>query len=87
MSFVGFVDSPSATRVWRTCRAAGQEFPVPEEAEEDEVLAYLVREAVYLKVTMEDRKAEEEAYKKQEKDEWKRGAPGSGGPGAIPGTM
>lgn len=87
MSFVGFVASPSATRVWRVCKAAGHEFPVPEAAEGDEVLAYLIREAVFIKASKEDRKAEEEAYAAAEKKQWKDSPIGSGKPGEGPGRM
>lgn len=50
--------STTSTRLWRTCKAANRPFP---QLVEDDVLDYLIAEAVSLKVAREDREAQEEA--------------------------
>lgn len=59
-----FVKSPTSSRIWRVAKAAGREFPT---LVEDDVLDYLITEAVYLKVAHQD-----EEFRKQAEDESKR---------------
>ena len=58
------MESDSPQRIWRVCKEAGR--PVPQFSDDD-VIDYLVLEAVALKVW----KQEEEASKKKEKSDWK----------------
>jgi hypothetical protein len=58
------VESDSAQRIWRVCKEAGREVP---KFSEDDVIDYMVLEAVALKVW----KQQEEASKKKEKSDWK----------------
>lgn len=52
--------------MWRVCKSAGRPWPVI--VPDDEVLDYMVMEAVALKVDKQDR----EAQKQQEIQEWKK---------------
>jgi hypothetical protein len=52
--------------MWRVCKEAGRSWPVI--CPEDDVIDYMIMEAVYLKVNREDR----EAQKEQERAEWKK---------------
>jgi hypothetical protein len=65
------VASRTSTRLWRTCKAAGRPFP---QLVEDDVLDYLITEAVAIKVNREDAAAREEAEKKAEMDQAKKDA-------------
>lgn len=58
-----------SSRIWRTSKAAGRPFP---RVSDDDVLDYLVAEAVAVKVARED----EEATNKEEQKKWKKGKPG-----------
>lgn len=89
--------SPTVTRVWRVTKASRNEFPLPElgpsvtyadgavhpGAPLDDVMQYLIREAVYFRVLEEDRAAEEKAEKDAKMNEWKKGRPGDGAPGSL----
>ena len=57
--------STASTRFWRVNRAAGR--PIPR-LDDDDVIDFMVLEAIALKVRHE----EAEAEKEQEKKEWKR---------------
>jgi hypothetical protein len=61
------VASTASTRLWRTCKEAGRPFP---KVSEDDVIDFMVMEAVAVKVNKED----QEAQKKREKEEWKKRA-------------
>jgi hypothetical protein len=52
--------------MWRVCKEAGRPWPVI--VPEDDVLDYMVMEAVAIKVRQEEKKAAKEA----EKAEWKK---------------
>jgi hypothetical protein len=65
------VASTTSTRIWRTCKAANRPFP---QLVEDDVLDYLITEAVTLKVTKEDREEEKKARDKAEMDQKKKAA-------------
>jgi hypothetical protein len=52
-------------------RAAGRPFP---ELTDDDVMNYLITEAVYLKVNHEDREAQKEAEEQAKRDQWKEEA-------------
>ena len=58
------MESDSGPRIWQVCKEAGR--PVPRFSEDD-VIDYMVLEAVALKVM----KQREEAEKKREKSDWK----------------
>lgn len=60
--------SDLATRMWRVHTASRRPWPV---LSEDDVIDYMVMEAVYLKAMVEDEKARKEAQKKQEAEQWK----------------
>lgn len=60
-----FVDSTTAMRLWRVSKQAGRPWPV---LDSDDVIDFMVMEAVALKVMQHD--AEE--AKKQEQKNWKR---------------
>lgn len=66
-----FVESPTVTRVWRVCKESGLEFPLPDGAKDDPYIAYLINEAVMLRVKQEDLKAQKEAEEDAKKREWK----------------
>ncbi len=57
--------STTATRVWRVYKAAGKEWP---QLDDDELIDFMVMEAVAVKVTKEDA----EQAKTDEKREWKK---------------
>lgn len=59
----------TATRLWRVSKESGRPFP---RLSEDDVIDFMITEAVALKVDREDQKAE----KKHERDEWKKDASG-----------
>ena len=59
------MDSTASTRVWRITKECGRPFP---KVCDDDVIDYMVMEAVTLKVKRED----QEAAKQRERDEWKR---------------
>lgn len=59
----------SATRLWRVSKEAGRSFPI---LSEDDVIDFMITEAVALRIDKEDRNAE----KKQERDEWKKDTSG-----------
>lgn len=54
-----------ATRMWRVHKQAGRSFPA---VSDDEVVDYLVMEAVGMKIAGEDNKAREDA----QRAEWKK---------------
>lgn len=60
------MESSAATRVWRVCKAAGRSFP---RVSDDDVIDFLVTEAVYVKASRED----QEAAKQQGVENWKQG--------------
>lgn len=62
------MDSTSSTRLWRTCKASGRPFPT---VSDDDVLDFMVMEAVTLKVQAEDAAAAKKAEQEREKKEWK----------------
>lgn len=62
---MNFVDSGAATRLWRICKEAGRPWPV---LDDDDVIDYMIMEAVAIKTSKEDQKAQ----KKAEFDEWKK---------------
>lgn len=57
--------SSTSTRLWRACNAAGRPWPV---LDEDDVIDYMVMEAVAAKVA----KADEEQRKVSERTKWKK---------------
>lgn len=59
------MDSPSATRMMRVCKESKRPFP---QMSDDDVIDYLVTEAVTFKMLKEQKEAEKEA----EVEEWKR---------------
>jgi 3-deoxy-D-manno-octulosonate 8-phosphate phosphatase KdsC-like HAD superfamily phosphatase len=59
------VASTSATRLWRTNKEAGRPWPVI--VEDDDVIDYMVMEAVALKVSRED----EDNRKDKERKDWR----------------
>lgn len=65
--------STTSTRLWRIHKAAGRPFP---QLVEDDVLDYLITEAVYLKVSHEDEKIREkveaDAKRKADKEKWRK---------------
>ena len=63
--------STTSTRLWRTCKAAGRPFP---QLVEDDVLDYLITEAVAIKVNREEAQAREEAEAKAAMDAKKQEA-------------
>lgn len=52
--------------MWRVCKAAGRPWPVL--CPEDDVIDYMVMEAVALKIQKEDEKAKKDAERKQWQD-------------------
>jgi hypothetical protein len=65
------VASNTSTRIWRVAKAAGREFP---KLVEDDVLDYLITEAVFIKASQEDEKFQKEAEDKQKRKQWKEEA-------------
>lgn len=61
--------SESSTRLWRVHKAAGRPWPVL--CPEDDVIDYMVMEAVAIKAAKADEKAAEEARKEQERQKFK----------------
>lgn len=61
--------SESSTRIWRANKAAGRAWPTI--CHEDDVLDFMVMEAVYLKVTYEDAQLREDAEKEAQRKEFK----------------
>lgn len=57
--------STTSSRLWRTCKEAGRPFP---KISDDDVIDFMVMEAVTIKVRKED----EEAQKEQERKKWKK---------------
>lgn len=55
----------TATRLWRVCKEAGRPFP---NLDEDDVIDFMITEAVALKVDKEDAAAQ----KKEETKNWKK---------------
>jgi hypothetical protein len=72
---VPFVASTAALRLVRVCKEAGKPFP---RFSDDDVLDYMVTEAIVVKHWDEQRKE----HKRQEMREWKKRKVGSGPPGA-----
>lgn len=64
-----FVAGNSATRLWRVSKESGRPFP---RLSEDDVIDFMITEAVALRVDREDQKA----IKKQERDQWKKDTSG-----------
>lgn len=62
---MSFVASTTATRIWRVAKAAGRPWPV---LCEDDVIDYMVMEAIAVKSAKDDEKAQEQAEKK----DWKK---------------
>lgn len=60
--------SPLATRIWISHTESGRPFPV---FSQDDVLDYMVMEAVTLKALTQRREAQEKQEKHQERDSWK----------------
>lgn len=63
--------SSTSTRIWRVHKAAGRPFP---KLVEDDVLDYLLIEAISIKASQEEAKAHKEATKKAEMDAKKKEA-------------
>jgi hypothetical protein len=63
------VASESSTRLWRVYREANRPWPVI--CPEDDVIDYMVMEAVCIKATNEDAEARKKAEEEQEKQQWK----------------
>jgi hypothetical protein len=63
------VASPTSTRIWRTLKAAGKPFP---DFTDDDVLNYLITEAVFIKATEEEAVARKQAEKEREREDWKK---------------
>lgn len=61
--------SPSVTRFWRTYREAGR--PIPR-LHEDDVIDFMLLEAIHLKTKKEDYDAQREAEKTQAKETFKK---------------
>lgn len=59
----------TATRLWRVSKQAGRSFPI---LDDDEVIDFMIAEAIAIKVDKED----SDAAKKQEREEWKRESSG-----------
>ena len=66
--------SESSTRLWRACKAAGRPWPVL--CPEDDVVDFMVMEAVYLKVLNLEQADQEKQHiknwKKQQQEELKK---------------
>lgn len=60
--------SPTSTRLWRAHKEAGRPWPT---LDEDEVIDYLVMEAVAVKAAQ----TEKEEREQQKREEWKAGGP------------
>lgn len=60
-----FVASPVSVRIWQVSKAAGRPWP---QICDDDVIDYMIMEAVSVRVTREEQKAEKE----REKQEWKK---------------
>lgn len=75
---VDFVDSTMALRLWRTCKEAGRPWPV---LDDDDVIDYMIMEAVAVKST----KVEQEAQKREEQKAWKKDDEGLKGLKSIAG--
>ncbi len=60
--------STTSTRVWRASKAAGRPFP---RISDDDVIDFMVMEAVGLKVAQEDADARERAEADSRKKSWK----------------
>lgn len=63
------MSSESSLRLWRTYKAAGRPWPVI--CPEDDVVDYMVMEAVSIKVSLDDQKRQEEAEEKAKRKEFK----------------
>lgn len=63
--------------MWRVCKAAGRPWP---RLSEDDVIDYMVMEAVCLRVQREDEKHRKEAEKQSEMDQWRKQRKESGAP-------
>lgn len=59
------MSSESSARLWRVCKAAGRPWPII--VPEDDVLDYMVMEAMFLKIQSQDKEAAKEA----ERQAWK----------------
>jgi hypothetical protein len=64
------VASESSTRLWRVYKEAGR--PWPTFCPEDDVVDYMVMEAVAIKASKEDQEAQKKAQKEKEKEAWKQ---------------
>lgn len=56
--------------MWRVYKASGRPWPVL--CPDDDVLDYMVMEAVFIRAQQEDQKAQEQAEKDQERKQWKK---------------
>jgi hypothetical protein len=65
---VDFVASTAATRMWRVYKESGRPMP---RFSEDDVIDYMVLEAVMLKARHEDAEAQKEAEKEAARKKWK----------------
>lgn len=65
----GFVASPRSTRLWRVYKEAGKPFP---DLTDDDVLNYLIMEAVTLKAKHQEAEAQKEAEKEAERQRFKK---------------
>jgi hypothetical protein len=63
------VASSTSTRLWRIHKAAGRPFP---QLVEDDVLDYLITEAVYLRVSHQDEEFRKEAEASAERERFKK---------------
>jgi hypothetical protein len=62
------VASESSTRLWRVYKESGRPWPV---LADDDVIDYMVMEAVAIKAQKEDVEAQKKAEKEQEREKWK----------------
>lgn len=72
-----FVGSDLALRVYAGSKESGKPMP---RFSDDDVIDFMVTEAVILRSLEHQEEMREAAEKKQRMAEWKRGAPGSGMP-------
>jgi hypothetical protein len=69
MPFASFVVSTASTRLFRISKETGRPFP---QVSDDDVIDFMVAEAVTLKVLAEDDQARKKAEKEREREEFKK---------------
>lgn len=60
-----FVASKTATRIWRVCKEAGRSWPV---LDDDDVIDFMIMEAIAVKARKEEEDAEKAAKRRQWRD-------------------